>query len=267
MTRLCCWYGYREVSYLLSIGLTMYRARLLKEDPASMMTTSSEPKSPASPSPLGSEKDLKPEVSREPLNPSSPESLGVYLRNDLPATAQPSAQKELDVLWAPQATTSISGTIREDHHPLLSFGGGLITGILATSLLAWVFMARPQTPVIDAVTQKDTKPVIEQGIRDNEPAGAVSTPEAGEANGGRPPVPTESSVSGETLDPVKGTMYTVKPGDTMGGIANKFYGSSAPEYVLRITKANNMSSSHRLSLNQELVIPPKNYTNTTATND
>jgi LysM repeat protein len=69
------------------------------------------------------------------------------------------------------------------------------------------------------------------------------------------PQPTPEP-SGEKA--AKATMYTVKSGDTLGGIAHKFYGSYSPDYVARLKKANNLKGD-ALTLDQELVIPPKNY--------
>jgi nucleoid-associated protein YgaU len=58
---------------------------------------------------------------------------------------------------------------------------------------------------------------------------------------------------------VNGTLYKVQSGDTMGVIAEKFYGDADPTYVDKILKANGLANADRLSLDQELVIPPKSY--------
>jgi|GEM_PF-1855354 len=187
-----------------------------------------------------------------------PEQLGVYLRNE--NQSAPTSQKELDVLWS-QDANSRTPSIKEDNHPLLTFIAGLVTGIILTTLFFWVFNARPQPTTLPPVNE----PVIEQPVAIDEPVkvnedGSVEPAKQAETTNGEAPVPQGSLPEGTPSDAnLKGSMYRVKPGDTLGGIANKFYGSSAPKYVERIQKANKMGSKHRLALDQELVIPPKNY--------
>ena len=57
----------------------------------------------------------------------------------------------------------------------------------------------------------------------------------------------------------KGTVYRVKSGDTLGSIAESVYGEVSPALLDRILKANNLANANKLSLDQELIIPPKNY--------
>jgi LysM repeat protein len=184
-----------------------------------------------------------------PLNQSQipAENLGVYLRNE--SSPSTSAQKELDVLWSQNTETQVLSEIKEEQHPLLTFVAGLLTGLILTTLFFWVFNSRPQTPSIDAVTQQ-----VPQAQSKEQPKAVVSPPivkVAPKLNAEPTPEPT-----GEKA--VKATMYTVKNGDTLGGIAHKFYGSYSPNYVDRLKKANNLKSD-ALKLDQELVIPPKNY--------
>ena len=182
---------------------------------------------------------------------TSPENLGVYLRNE--SSTPVSAQKELDVLWSQNTDTQVLSNIKEDHHPLLTFVAGLLTGLILTTLFFWVFNSRPQNPAMNAVSQN----AVQTSVQD-----VSKTPE----------VPTVSKKMGQasvkaasqpTLEPtgnnaVKATVYVVKSGDTLGGIAYKFYGSYSPAYVDRLKKANNLKGD-ALKLNQEVVIPPKNY--------
>jgi LysM repeat protein len=172
-----------------------------------------------------------------PLNKVYPqansENLGVYLRND--GTPSSSSQKELDVLWSQQSDASTLTHIKEDHHPLLTFVAGFLAGAMLSGLFFWVFNARPQTPALNAVAEAPA--LVESPAQPTESKTVETSPEKAIA---------------------KGTFYKVKPDDTLGGIAHKFYGSYSPIYINRLRKANNLKGDN-LRLNQELVIPPKNY--------
>ncbi len=182
----------------------------------------------------------------ENITPS--ENLGVYLRNE--SSTPVSAQKELDVLWSQTADTQVLSDIKEEHHPLLTFVAGLLTGLILTTLFFWVFSSRPQTPSMDAVSQT----VVQESTK--EAPKTVKAPQVvGKAS---PNVSAEPTAEPTGEKAVKATMYSVKSGDTLGGIAHKFYGSYSPDYVARLKKANNLKSD-ALKLDQELVIPPKNY--------
>jgi nucleoid-associated protein YgaU len=201
---------------------------------------------------------------------SAQDSMGVYLRNS-EANRSTTSQKELDVLWSEQQgqqSGSIVRHIKDEHHPLLTFVAGLLTGVVLTGLFFWVFNSRPQTPVLDAVTDDNVAIVETQA---GEEARAVRTPSESDSNNRSTTEKTlttskttqEDSQAGTAESAVgknvKGSVYQVKSGDTLGGIANKFYGSSSPAYVQRIVEANDMKSQHQLSLGQEIVIPPKSY--------
>jgi LysM repeat protein len=211
----------------------------------------------------------KTETNTMPESPKN-DSLGVYLRSENNATPQASP-KELDVLWSQDAPLK-SSPIREDHHPLLTFVAGLLTGVILTTLFFWVFNARPQpTTLPQSVTEPPT--VIEDITRASDDD-AKDSPVKVDVNGSVVPAKTTENETTETqIDnpksdltkgteataELKGSVYKVKPGDTLGGIANKFYGSSSPAFVDRIQKANKLGNKHSLALDQELVIPPKNY--------
>jgi len=182
----------------------------------------------------------------ETITPS--ENLGVYLRNE--SSTPVSAQKELDVLWSQSADTQVLSDIKEEHHPLLTFVAGLLTGLILTTLFFWVFNSRPQTPSMDAVSQNSVQDVVKDAPKVSATSQSIekTLPNASAKPTAEP--------KGEKA--VKATMYTVKSGDTLGAIAHKFYGSYSPDYVARLRKANNLQGD-ALKLDQELVIPPKNY--------
>lgn len=58
---------------------------------------------------------------------------------------------------------------------------------------------------------------------------------------------------------LKTKTYTVKNGDTLEKISHRFYGTANPSLIHKIQSANKLPSADRLSIGQELVIPPKDY--------
>ena len=49
--------------------------------------------------------------------------------------------------------------------------------------------------------------------------------------------------------------YTVKKGDTLGSIANKFYGVNSISFVEKIAKKNHISNVNEIYVNEKLIIP------------
>jgi LysM repeat protein len=79
-------------------------------------------------------------------------------------------------------------------------------------------------------------------------AGPQATPAVNSPAGSPTPEPSASGTVG-------GRTYTVKSGDTLRGIAIKFYGD--PSLVDLIAQANNISNPTLVSAGTKLVIPPK----------
>ena len=159
---------------------------------------------------------------------------GVYVRadeNELP--------HELDMLWSNNRPYH-----REERSPLISFVVGLLLGVILTSAVFMLFIMRPQVKTNENVM---TAPVNEDL-------------NAGQRNQTSPASPGSASTPGATAgNSSTGTSYTVTSGDTLGSIAQKVYGSSSPDLVDKIQRANNISSPNKLQINQKLIIPPKNY--------
>lgn len=162
---------------------------------------------------------------------------GVYVRaeNELP--------HELDMLWS-----NARPYHKEERNPLISFIAGLLVGAVITSAVFLLFVMRPQVQ-----TGANT---IMAPVNEEMPGGqeqASSTEKA--TQGGKP----EAGGKAKGLSASGGSTYTVVSGDTLGKIAEKVYGSSSPEYLDKIQRANNMPSPDRLQLDQKLIIPPKDY--------
>jgi nucleoid-associated protein YgaU len=147
---------------------------------------------------------------------------GVYVRaeNELP--------HELDMLWSNSKAYQ-----REDRSPIISFIAGLLVGAVLTAAVFMLFFSHPQAPVSESVTPAAT----------GKGGGILNTAEPATRAAG----------------PAANTTYKVVSGDTLGRIAEKVYGSSAPKYIDKIQHANGMSSPNNLQIGQTLIIPPKEY--------
>ncbi len=89
------------------------------------------------------------------------------------------------------------------------------------------------------------------------PSAASSVPPASTAPASVAPATVAPSVA-PTTTPAAGTTYTVKKGDTLWGLAQKFKPSSMtiPEMVKAIQAANpSLKNPNNLSIGQKLVIP------------
>ena len=71
--------------------------------------------------------------------------------------------------------------------------------------------------------------------------------------------PSRTASPGATATPTTGATgtqnYTVRPGDSLRGIANRFYGNAA--YAKCIQTANNITNPSALQVGKSLTIPPK----------
>lgn len=161
---------------------------------------------------------------------------GVYVRadNELP--------QELDMLWS-----NARPFHKEERNPLVAFLAGLVVGGILTSAVFLLLVMRPQ---VQTGATNLLAPANEELLQDKQEGNTGTRAEGTSA--------TSDGVSA-TTGTGKNTTYTVVSGDTLGKIAEKVYGSSAPEYLEKIQRANNMSSPDKLQLDQKLVIPPKGY--------
>lgn len=77
-----------------------------------------------------------------------------------------------------------------------------------------------------------------------------------QAAAAQPSAQATPSAQASASAPAQGTRtYTVKAGDTLRGIAQKFYGDSSLDDL--IAQANNITDPSSLRAGQELTIPPK----------
>lgn len=156
---------------------------------------------------------------------------GVYIRaeNELP--------HELDMLWSNSKAYQ-----REDRSPIVSFIAGVVVGAVLTAAVFMLFFSQPK---VQTGSSELEAPVVES-VTNGQPsksAGLLNTAEQ----------------ASNSVAPAGNSTYKVVSGDTLGSIAVKMYGSSAPKYIEKIQHANNMSSPNSLQIGQTLIIPPKNY--------
>lgn len=188
-------------------------------------------------------KDFDPNFGEDKDMPSDMQEKtpGVYVRadeNELP--------HELDMLWSNNRPYH-----REERSPLISFIVGLLLGAILTTAVFMLFIMRPQVKMNESEMTTPVNETLNPAQTSSTSGQATST--TGAATG------SNTQVAGQSGAPAAGTSYTVVSGDNLGRIAGKVYGSSSPELMQKIQRANNMSSPDRLQINQRLIIPPKDY--------
>lgn len=172
---------------------------------------------------------------------------GVYVRSNRP-------DQELDFLWDKERKKSETA---ERFH-LGFFMGGAIVGSLVTFAATMLFMSGGK---FIPVNTTEVKPILKEEVTSPRDLGEKISKQEKQSAGIK--LPFLSPKSNDEAKPVKqeirARMYEVQSGDTLGSIAIKFYGSSAPEYVERIQRANQMTDADTLSIGQRLSVPPKTY--------
>lgn len=188
---------------------------------------------------MGAQLNLKPKYEKDKtiidfddLWVKSPENFNttpnVYIRHE--------HENDIDVLW--------SGL--KDHHslpapPIVYLGIGFIAGILIT-ILAYTILfwgTNNKTPIYGDMTSVD-KTVVEQ------------TQQGTKIPGNKSKLPAKIKQEYNNI-----LNYTIKSGDSLGSIANKYYHSSSPKYVHLIQQANNLNSPHSITAGDKLIIPVK----------
>ena len=178
----------------------------------------------------------------------------IYLRPESTAnTGEPPALQaqnpELDVLWS--SSQNRTSLLKDETNPVLLLGGGFLGGVILTTLAFWLIFSPTSNP-FQGTSPATTPKVVSQQ--------QTVEPDAVNANA------TNASTTAPRSTPInpnvpiaQGTIYKVKSGDNLGSIALHVYGDSSPAMLDRILKANKLANANKLSLNQELIIPPKNY--------
>lgn len=167
---------------------------------------------------------------------------GVYVR----ANETPPAH-ELDMLWAGNRGFHVP----EERSPILFFTFGFLIGAVLTAAVAFFFFIQPNIQVGDSVL---TQPTVEEELQaDTQATPAAETPQTA------PAAASTTTTGTSEVGGIKAQRHTVQNGDTLGSIALRYYGSSAPMYIDKLTRANKLTNPNALKLDQELIVPPKDY--------
>ena len=159
--------------------------------------------------------------------------------NSPKAYKRPVKQKELDLLWE-----SFKINPKEEKSPgvylLTGFIAGALCMFIMTSILSISSNISSQTS-----TSNLGQPKFEKKISRKSKLPQINSQVA--------VIPANVN-SNELQTPVSET-YTVKNGDSMSSIVYRFYGKYDLNKVEKIKQVNNLSSAHKLSIGQKLIIP------------
>jgi LysM repeat protein len=200
-----------------------------------------------------------------PTRAAQEKSPGVYVRQYEDTTNSDDA---LDLLWASNSPAKVHLN-KEERHPVFMFVTGLGTGVMITLLAFVVFVNRPMAPTAEqaAANSNGLMTPIERlqstllppgGPAQGRTSSRIAVPDK-PVEGNDNPAVNSTETPGAPVAPQGSQIHVVRSGDTLGGIASKYYDNSGPEWVEKIQRANSMSNADTLSLDQKLIIPPKSY--------
>lgn len=205
----------------------------------------------------------------EPVDKKEP---GVYVRG------QQGGSDELDYLWGKERLKEKDPTRFLGIYFLGGLGLGFLVGVSMALFLVYQTPLFPPNRAVDAAG-----PIIEHEVLEEDTASPV--PETTEAKAPssetipdkpenfvtiikdemthtKQPAKTPTKPSGGSsatasgLEQVK--THTIQSGDTLEGIALKYYNSRDPKYAEKIQRANNLNPTN-MKLGQKITIPPKSY--------
>ncbi len=138
--------------------------------------------------------------------------------------------KELDLLWggAQKSIQKVRNAAKISSHssPIVYLSVGFVAGVLFMSLITLLVS-------VFSMSSRDT-----------------------EINAKMPKVEVISETAAkETAAAATEQKYIVKQGDTLNGIAYRFYGKYSEEKINEIQEVNNIKNPAALSIGQELIIP------------
>lgn len=138
--------------------------------------------------------------------------------------------KELDLLWdsAARGMQKVRNVAKLPSHrsPIVYISIGFVAGVLFMSLITLMISLFSMTTGETEISKKSPKvEVISEAAAD---------------------------VAAENVMQQK---YIVKKGDTLNGIAYRFYGKYSEEKINEIQRVNNIKNPAALSIGQELIIP------------
>lgn len=163
------------------------------------------------------------------------------------AYKRPAKQKELDILWE-----SFKISAKEEKSP----GVYLLTGFVAGALC--IFLMNSIISVSSNLSGNSGGSTLGQPKYEKKISRKTALSQMTAQRDMIPAVNTAAiaTTSSEQVSKVpEFEIYTVKSGDSMSTIVNRFYGRYDVEKIERIKQINNLSSAHKLSIGQKLNIP------------
>lgn len=156
---------------------------------------------------------------------------------DLPKSA------ELEALW-PGVNHDFYQTSRKSPSFYLTIG--FMAGAVVSLIVAWIYSTafHPSSPSQAQAPQTDAKPIVV----------AHGTATSAKLTSAAPQTLTVQGTGSELITPVD-TVYEVRDGDTLAGIALHEYKRVSPRLMDAICHANGMANADRLSLGQKLNMP------------
>lgn len=144
-------------------------------------------------------------------------------------------EKELDILWE-----NFKLNVKEEKSPLVYLFTGFVAGVLSVFALSAIsgFFGMGEVQTNDSTLGQKK---FEKSISSNLKKAQIAV------------VPALQY--GETSQMPLSETYYVKEGDSMSSIVSRFYGKYDPVKVEKIKLANNLTSEHKLSIGQKLIIP------------
>ena len=164
-----------------------------------------------------------------------------YNDNTPKAYKRPEKQKELDLLWQ-----NFKINPKEEKSP----GVYLLTGFIAGALC--MFIMNSILSISSNIASAPTEKTLGQPKFEKKISRKSKIPQINSQISVIPAVNTE--VQEASPIPTVET-YTVKSGDSMSSIVYRFYGKYDLNKVEKIKQANNLTSEHKLSIGQKLIIP------------
>ena len=162
-----------------------------------------------------------------------------FVDNAPKAYKRPEKQKELDLLWQ-----NFNINRKEEKSP----GVYLLTGFIAGTLC--MFIMTSILSISSNIASAPNEASLGQPKYEKKISRKSKLPQI---NSQISLVPAVNSNDAAPIPTVE--HYTVKSGDSMSSIVYRFYGKYDLSKVEKIKQANNLSSEHKLSVGQKLVIP------------
>ena len=213
---------------------------------------------------------------------------GVYVRSHV-ADKPAKTEKEIDFFWEAPARRVYDS----QKNRIGIFAGGFVSGVfltlivtLAVMLLGKSMTSSPGTEVVTPLNVTSVEDLVNKEVpasqakadtADKSSDAVTQAAEAAKAAKTTAPLAITEVLSTasekstalptttkpKTAVPQTGVIgskeVVIKSGDTIGAIANKYYGSVDPALVDKIVRANKLTNVNAIQIGQKIVLPPKDY--------